>query len=162
MPTPTTRRAPLDLGILVVRLALGGVMIGHGIQKAFLNGIPGTQQGFAGMGAPLPELTGVLVTLLELGGGILVVLGLATRVVALLFAATMVGAALLVHLPNGFYAADGGWELVGLLAALGVALALSGAGRFSIDGALVENRRAKRRRAQATGDQAPSATAVPA
>ena len=69
MPTPTTRRAPLDLGILVVRLALGGVMIGHGIQKAFLNGIPGTQQGFAGMGAPLPELTGVLVTLLELGGG---------------------------------------------------------------------------------------------
>ena len=93
MSTPTTRRAPLDLGILVVRLALGGVMIGHGIQKAFLNGIPGTQQGFAGMGAPLPELTGVLVTLLELGGGILIILGLATRVVALLFAVTMVGAA---------------------------------------------------------------------
>lgn len=47
----------------------------------------------------------------------------------------MVGAALLVHPPNGFYAADG---------------------------ALVEKRRARRRRAQATGDQARSAEAVPA
>ncbi|GAA1427674.1 DoxX family protein [Microlunatus lacustris] len=153
MPTPTTRRAPLDLGLLVVRLALAGVMIAHGVQKAFLNGLAGTQQGFTGMGAPLPELTAVLVVLLEIGGGVLLVAGLATRVVALLFGVTMVGAAVLVHLPNGFYAADGGWELVGLLAALCLALVLSGAGRFSVDSALVERRRAKRRRAQASGDQ---------
>ena len=144
MPTPTTRRAPLDLGLLVVRLALGGVMIAHGYQKVFSNGIAGTQQGFAGLGAPAPGLTGVLVPLLELGGGLLVVLGLATRVVVALFGATMVGAALLVHLPNGFYAADGGWELVGLLAALCLALLVSGAGRFSLDGGIVERRRARR------------------
>jgi putative oxidoreductase len=144
MSTPTTRRAPLDLGLLIVRLALGGVMIAHGFQKVFLNGIGGTQQGFAGMGAPAPAVTGVLVSLLELGGGLLVVLGLATRVVVALYAATMVGAALLVHLPNGFYAQNGGWELVGLLAALCVALFVSGAGRYSADAAIVERRRASR------------------
>jgi putative oxidoreductase len=147
MSTPTTRRTPLDLGLLIVRLALGGVMIAHGFQKVFLNGISGTQQGFAGMGAPAPEVTGVLVSLLELGGGLLVVLGLATRVVVALFGATMVGAALLVHLPNGFYAQDGGWELVGLLAALCVALLVSGAGRYSVDAAIAERRRASRAQA---------------
>ena len=147
MSTPTTRRTPLDLGLLIVRLALGGVMIAHGFQKFFLNGISGTQQGFAGMGAPAPEVTGVLVSLLELGGGLLVVLGLATRVVVALYAATMVGAALLVHLPNGFYAQNGGWELVGLLAALCVALFVSGAGRYSVDAAIVERRRASRAQA---------------
>jgi putative oxidoreductase len=147
MSTPTTRRTPLDLGLLIVRLALGGVMIAHGFQKVFLNGISGTQQGFAGMGAPAPEVTGVLVSLLELGGGLLVVLGLATRVVVALFGATMVGAALLVHLPNGFYAQDGGWELVGLLAALCVALLVSGAGRYSVDAVIAERRRASRAQA---------------
>jgi putative oxidoreductase len=160
MPTPTTRRAPLDLGLLVVRLALGGVMIAHGVQKAFLNGVPATQQGFAGMGAPLPEVTGVLVTLLELGGGVLVVLGLATRVVALLYGATMVGAALLVHLPNGFYAAAGGWELVGLLAVLCLALVVSGAGRYSVDSAIVERRRARRNPSAASPTHAPEPARV--
>ena len=57
------------------------------------------------------------------------------------------------------------WTITALLGdavLLGVALALSGAGRFSVDGALVERRRARRRRAQATGDQARSSGAVPA
>jgi putative oxidoreductase len=142
MSTPTTRSAPQDLGLLVTRIALGGVMIAHGIQKAFLSGFAGTQQGFAGMGAPLPGLTAVLVTLLELVGGVAVVLGLATRVVALLYALTMVGAAVLVHLPNGFYAADGGWELVGLLAIVSVALVVGGPGRLSLDHLVAERRRA--------------------
>jgi putative oxidoreductase len=92
-------------------------------------------------------VTGVLVSLLELGGGLLVVLGLATRVVVALFGATMVGAALLVHLPNGFYAQNGGWELVGLLAALCVALLVSGAGRYSVDAVIADRRRASRAQA---------------
>jgi putative oxidoreductase len=143
MSTPTTRSAPQDLGLLVTRIALGGVMIAHGIQKAFLQGFAGTQQGFGSMGAPLPGLTAVLVTLLELVGGVAIVLGLATRVVALLYALTMVGAAVLVHLPNGFYAADGGWELVGLLAIVSVALVVAGPGRLSLDHLVAQRRRAR-------------------
>jgi putative oxidoreductase len=143
MSTPATRSAPQDLGLLVTRLALGGVMIAHGVQKAFLYGFAGTQQGFASMGAPLPGLTAVLVTLLELVGGVAVVLGLATRVVALLYALTMVGAAVLVHLPNGFYAADGGWELVGLLAVVSLALVVGGPGRLSVDRLVAERLHAR-------------------
>ena len=143
MSAPTTRSAPQDLGLLVTRIALGGVMIAHGIQKAFSFGFAGTQQGFAGMGAPLPGLTAVLVTLLELVGGVAVLLGLATRVVALLYALTMVGAAVLVHLPNGFYAADGGWELVGLLAIVSLALVVGGPGRLSLDHLVSRRRRAR-------------------
>jgi putative oxidoreductase len=150
MSTPTTRSAPQDLGLLVTRLALGGVMIAHGIQKAFLYGFSGTQQGFAGMGAPLPGLTAVLVTILELVGGVAIVLGLATRVVALLYALTMVGAAVLVHLPNGFYAADGGWELVGLLAVVSLALVVGGPGRLSLDHLVAERWRVRGRRSART------------
>lgn len=143
MSTPTTRQTPYDLGSLITRIALGGVMVAHGVQKAFLNGVVGTQQGFTGMGAPLPELSAVLVILLELGGGLLIILGLATRLVALLNLVSMVGAALLVHLANGFFAADGGWELVGLLAMISLALVVGGPGRISLDHAVMGRRRAR-------------------
>ena len=159
MSTPATRQTPLDLGALITRIALGAVMIAHGAQKAFLNGVAGTQQGFTGMGAPLPELSAVLVILLELGGGLLIILGLATRVVALLNLVSMVGAALLVHLANGFFAADGGWELVGLLAAISLALVVGGPGRISVDHALTARRRVGKdaRHERRTGRASPAA-----
>ena len=144
MSTPATRQTPYDLGSLITRIALGGVMVAHGAQKAFLNGVAGTQQGFTGMGAPLPELSAILVILLELGGGLLIIVGLLTRVVALLNLVSMVGAALLVHLANGFFVADGGWELVGLLAMISLALVVGGPGRISIDHAIVSRRRVRK------------------
>lgn len=160
MSTPTTRQTPYDLGLLVIRLALGGVMVAHGVQKAFLNGIAGTQQAFAGMGAPLPELSAVLVILLELGGGVLIIVGLATRVVALLNVVHMVGAALLVHLANGFFVANGGWELVGLLAMISLALVVGGPGRISIDHAIGTRRRVRKQaRQERRTEQASPATA---
>ena len=45
----------------------------------------------------------------------------------------MVGAAVLVHIPHGIFAADGGWELVGSIAALLLVLAAAGPGRWSVD-----------------------------
>jgi putative oxidoreductase len=52
----------------------------------------------------------------------------------------MIVATLLVHLPNGIFVADGGFELTLILAAAAITLALSGAGRFSL-GALISSRR---------------------
>lgn len=160
MSTPTTRQTPYDLGSLITRFALGGVMIAHGAQKVFVNGVAGTQQGFTGMGAPLPELSAVLVILLELGGGLLIILGLLTRVVALLNVVSMVGAALLVHLANGFFAADGGWELVGLLAAISLALVIGGPGRISIDHAFAARRGVRKQARQERRTEQASPAAV--
>ena len=56
--------------------------------------------------------------------------------VAALLAVDMLGALFLVHASAGVFAANGGYELVLLLAAAAFALALTGAGRVSVDRAL--------------------------
>lgn len=143
-PTPaplTSSRA--DLGLLIARLALGGVMLAHGLQKVLVYGVAGTQQAFAGMGAPLPEFSALAVIALEVLGGIALIAGLLTPLVATLNVLSMLGAAVLVHLPNGFFAATGGWELVGLLAAISLAVAIAGSGRYGIDGVLRARRAAR-------------------
>ena len=50
------------------------------------------------------------------------------------------GAALIVHAGNGVMASDGGWELVGVIGAVALALAAVGAGRYSVDHALATRR----------------------
>lgn len=137
-----SQRSPRrDLGLLIIRIALGVVMIAHGWQKYAQNSIDGTRQGFTQMGVPFPELAAPGVTALEIFGGAAIILGLLTPLVGLAYAVTMIGAAVLVHAPNGFFAASGGYEFVGLLAVLSLGLAVSGAGRFSLDHALVGRRR---------------------
>ncbi|TCO51394.1 hypothetical protein EV646_101377 [Kribbella antiqua] len=56
-----------------------------------------------------------------------------TPVVGVLLALDMAGALAFVHLSNGVFAADGGWELVGVLGLLSLTLAAVGAGRVSLD-----------------------------
>jgi putative oxidoreductase len=137
-----SQRSPRrDLGLLIVRVGLGVVMIAHGWQKYALNTLDGTRQGFAQMGVPFPDLAAMGVTALEIFGGAAIILGLLTPLVGLAYTATMIGAAVLVHGPNGFFASGGGYEFVGLLAVLSLGLAVSGAGRFSLDHALVGRRR---------------------
>ncbi|MFC7622375.1 DoxX family protein [Microlunatus sp. GCM10028923] len=135
------RTARSDLGLLIARIGLGVVMIAHGWQKYAQNGIEGTTEGFRQMGVPFAELAGPGVTALEIFGGAAIILGLLTPLVALANAATMIGAAVLVHAPNGFYAGNGGYEFVGLLAVLSLGLAVAGAGRYSLDHLLVGRRR---------------------
>ncbi|MGZ0067016.1 DoxX family protein [Microbacterium arborescens] len=129
-----------SVGLLILRVALGGIFIAHGAQKIFEDSLSATADAFAGMGVPLAPVLGPAVAVLELTGGILLVLGLLTRPIALLLAVTMVVALVLVHLPAGFWAADGGYEYVAVLAAGGVALALTGAGRLSADHAFLRGR----------------------
>ena len=73
------------------------------------------------------------VTVVEFVGGALLLLGALTRVVVALHILVMIGAAAFVHISNGLFAQDGGWELVGVIAACELVLAGTGAGRFSID-----------------------------
>ncbi|TFD46933.1 DoxX family protein [Cryobacterium frigoriphilum] len=128
------------IAMLVLRIAVGAVFIAHGAQKVFVYGFAGTSGSFAEMGVPLASIAGPLVGLLELLGGALLVIGLATRVVALALAADMAIASILVHLPFGIFAAEGGYELTLALAATAIALVFAGAGRFSIDGVVTQGR----------------------
>jgi putative oxidoreductase len=143
---PTTRTARAlptapSLALLLLRVAFGAIFIAHGAQKVFVFGFAGTSGSFADMGVPMSEIAGPAIGLLELVGGALLVLGLGTRIVGILLAINMVVAGILVHLPSGIFAAEGGYELTLALAAAALALALAGAGRFSID-ALLTRRRA--------------------
>lgn len=117
----------------ILRLALGVVFFAHGQQKIFEYTIPGTQAAFAQMGVPAAQLAAPAVGFLELIGGAAIILGVLVRPVAALLALTMLGALFLVHAPAGLFADKGGYELVLVLAAGAAALAIVGAGRFSID-----------------------------
>lgn len=122
--------------VTILRVIMGFIFAAHGWQKFNEWTIAGTQASFAKMGVPAAEIAAPAVAVLELGGGIALILGVLTRVVALLLALDMLGALFLVHASAGVFAATGGYELVLLLAAAALAVALTGAGRISVDRAL--------------------------
>jgi putative oxidoreductase len=69
----------------------------------------------------------------EFVGGLLMVLGLLTPLAALLLTAVMLVAIVRVHAPKGFWNSQGGFEYNLVLFVLAAALALTGAGQFSLD-----------------------------
>lgn len=132
-----------DLALLVARLGVGVILIAHGWQKLSDQGLAGTAAGFGQMGVPLPTVSAYYATFVELVGGVALILGLALPLVGLLVALDMAGALVLVHLPNGLFASEGGFELVLAIGAGAVAIAAAGSGRFGLDHYLL--RRSKSR-----------------
>ena len=132
-PNPTVR----SIALLVSRIILGVILVAHGYQKFAEWTLAGTAQAFAGMGIPLPGVSAAVAAIIELVGGILLILGAFTPIVGVLVFLQMLVAAVLVHIGNGIFVADGGWELVGAIGAGALALAAAGAGRWSVDGLLL-------------------------
>jgi len=126
-----------SLGLLVLRIAIGVVFIAHGGQKLFVNGIAATADGFAGLGIPFPFPNAVAATFVELVGGLLILVGLLTRWSSIPVAFTMVVAFAMVHGKNGFFMQTGGFEYVAVLFLGAIALLFTGAGKYSLDHALL-------------------------
>jgi putative oxidoreductase len=135
---PTTLRQT-DAGLTVLRAITGTIFVAHGAQKLFAYGLDGVAGGFAQMGVPFPGVMGPLVGFVELFGGLALIAGLLTRLAGVGLTAVMLGALFMVHLPAGFFLPNG-YEFVLMLAASATTLAITGAGRYSLDAALANRR----------------------
>ncbi|MDD0859389.1 DoxX family protein [Arthrobacter alpinus] len=121
----------------ILRIVVGFLFAAHGWQKYNEFTIVGTQGAFAQMGVPAADVIAPIIATLELVGGIALILGLATRpFAALLLTLNMLGAIILVHASAGVFVEGGGYELVLLLGASALAVALVGPGKLSVDNAL--------------------------
>ncbi|UKA58733.1 DoxX family protein [Arthrobacter sp. FW306-2-2C-D06B] len=125
-----------NTALTVLRVIVGFIFAAHGWQKFTEFTIAGTQAAFGKMGVPAADVVAPIVATIELAGGIALIAGVLTRVFGALLALDMLGALFLVHAPAGLFAENGGYELVLALAAAAAAVALTGAGRISIDAAV--------------------------
>ena len=123
-----------DIGKMVLRVSVGVLILLHGIFK-LQHGVSGISGMLDGHGLPTFLAYGVYIG--EVIGPALVIAGLLTRIGALLIAGNMVVAIMLAHLQELFTLGQmGGWalELQGMFLFGSIAIALLGAGRYSIGG----------------------------
>jgi putative oxidoreductase len=130
-----------DVALLILRLALAGVLLYHGLPKVMNFGA--TVGGFQSMHLPAPSLTAGFAVLAEVVGGLLILLGVAVDLAAILVIIDMLGAIVFVHGPNGFDFTKGGWEHPFTVLVMALVLALAGPGRMAVgrDGARGQERR---------------------
>lgn len=131
-----------DTSLLIARLILGLVIVGHGSQKLFGwfggYGFDGTMQFFTTM-VGLPYILALLIILAESLGMVALFLGLGTRLFSVALVPIMVGAIITTHAQFGFFMnwfggqAGEGFEFHLLVIALAAVLGLNGAGAYSID-----------------------------
>ncbi|MGW7002039.1 DoxX family protein [Streptomyces sp. NPDC054933] len=132
MPLPYRK----DLGLLALRLGVGGVLFAHGTQKLFGwfggHGLEATASAMEQMGFKPGKQSALAAGLGEAGGGALLALGLATPVAGAAAAGAMAGA-VAVHYPAGFFAQSGGYEYPLFLGYSAAGLGVAGPGRHSLD-----------------------------
>jgi putative oxidoreductase len=130
----------MAVGLLLLRLVVGAIFVGHGMQKLLgWFGGPGPQ-GTAGMlgslGYRSPDTMARVHAVAEALAGLLLVLGLFTPLACVAIVAVMVNAILAVHAPKGFWNMTGGYEFPLTLLVVAAALGFTGPGRISIDKAI--------------------------
>jgi len=132
-------------GATVLRIPAGIILAAHGAQKLFGwfggYGLEGTGQWMASIGLEPGYAMALLAGSAEFFGGLALILGLLTRPAALVSAITMVVAIFSVHISNGLFMSNNGYEFALALFAATLGLAIQGAGSVSVDN-LIANRKA--------------------
>jgi putative oxidoreductase len=137
-----------DLGLLLLRFAVGGVFFAHGMQHVFGLwggvGMTGLRNVLTAFGFRNVNVLAWITALTELVGGAAVVLGLFTPLAAAGLLALMINAVLLKAVNGFFIAGPPGAASVELEVVLGLgaaALVLTGAGRIALENGRTWNRR---------------------
>ena len=130
----------MSLGLLVLRVVVGLLFMGHGAQKLFGvfggAGVEGTASMFERAGLRPGRLHARAAGSAELWGGALLALGLLAPFAAAALIGVMTAAIVTVHAPNGIWNTDRGYEYNLVMIAAAFALAAAGAGSWSLDAAL--------------------------
>jgi putative oxidoreductase len=138
-----------DIGLLIIRLVLGGIMAAHGAQKVFgwFNGagLDGFATFLTDQGYRQTDALSAAAGFAELVGGLLVVFGVFTPLAAAGLLAVMINA-IWLQWDSGLFLAAGGFEFELALAGMAAGLVFTGPGRVSLD-----NGRAWFRHSVATG-----------
>ena len=130
----------MSIGAVALRGVIGPLFVGHGTQKLFGwfggHGPEGTGGFFESLGLRPGARHAKAAGWAETAGGALLTLGALTPVASTLVSATMLTAMRKAHAKNGPWVTEGGYEYNLVLVAAMTALADSGPGRPSVDGAL--------------------------
>tara|TARA_R110000751_G_scaffold301685_1_gene414444 strand:+ start:332 stop:778 length:447 start_codon:yes stop_codon:yes gene_type:complete len=127
---------------LILRVPVGLILAAHGAQKLFAwfggYGLEGTGQWMASIGLEPGYWLAMMAGSAEFFGGIALVIGLLTRPAAVVAGFTMLIAIFSVHISNGLFMANNGYEYALTLLVVMAALAIQGAGSFSLDNVLAK------------------------
>ncbi|NIB40191.1 DoxX family protein [Pseudomaricurvus alkylphenolicus] len=122
---------------LPLRVGAGIVFAAHGAQKLFGwfggYGLEGTGAWMASIGLNPGELMAALAGGAEFFGGLALIVGLLVRPAALVLAVTMLVAIFAVHIGNGLFMSNNGYEFGLALFVISAALVVRGAGSISAD-----------------------------
>ncbi len=122
---------------IALRIPAGVIFAAHGAQKLFGwfggYGLTGTGQWLTSIGLEPGLLMALLAGGAEFFGGLALIAGLLVRPAAAVLAFTMLVAIFAVHIGNGLFMSNNGYEFGLALLAVSVSLAISGAGRLSVD-----------------------------
>ena len=123
----------VDLALLILRVTAGVTMALHGWNKT--KGLDGTGKWFESMGMRPGALHARLAAFTEIGGGLALAVGFLTPLAGASFVGLMLVAGIVGHWRKGFFIfrKDQGWEYVLILGAIGTTLAMTGAGKYSLD-----------------------------
>jgi putative oxidoreductase len=129
----------MDLALLVLRVVVGVLFVGHGAQKLFGafggGGLDATAGMFDNIGLRPGWLHARAGGTAEFLGGALLAIGLFTPFAAAILIAVMTAAVITVHAPNGIWVTNQGYEFNLVMVAAVFALAGVGAGAWSLDNA---------------------------
>ena len=130
----------ISFGLLIIRVAVGLLLVGHGAQKLFGwfggHGLTGTTGFLKSMGFKPAGFWALLGSLGEFAGGLLLALGFLSPLGAIAIFASMLMAVLKFHWTKGLWSTNGGFEYPLVLTLLGLVLGMVGPGSYSLDAIL--------------------------